>query len=168
MKLKDIIKAPKTITAPGKWMAGKMPRAAFPLSKSGNKAYRLGNRRWRVTEFQIGSAEFRLLINFNRSLQQYQAMLGLTHGTDTKVLATLEYHGTHGSWHAHVCCESLDTVPSGIKRGPWVKRLPDARRYNRAEKFDIDDDTAFACAVDFFGLDKAEASTDEGTTGKLL
>lgn len=161
MRLRDLIKIKKTITALGKWQVGKMPRSAFPLSKSGNRAYRLGNRRWRVVEFTVESLCFRLLINYNPLLLQYQAMLGLTQGNDTKVLASLEYHGTHGSWHVHTSCDIFDSIPAGIKRGPWITRLPSPKNYNRAGIFVIGDDAAFTRAIDFFGLDKTADSTTD-------
>jgi hypothetical protein len=107
----------------GKWHQGKMPRTAFPLSKSGGKAYRLGNRRWRVVEFLIGNRQYRLLINFSYVLAQYQAMLGVEEGADTKVIAQIEFHGTHPGWHAHVACDDDIAVPPGIRRGPWLRRM---------------------------------------------
>lgn len=128
-----------------------MTRTAFPLSKSGGKAYRLGNRRWRVVTFQIGAASYRLLINYSHTLGQYQAMLGLEAGGDTKVIASLELHPTHGGWHIHSACEDDSHIPSGIKRGPWVKNVP-----IRVRPFDskcpANDSEAFQMAVNVFRL----------------
>ena len=152
MKLRALIVSEKVITSHGTWATGKMPRSAFPLSKSGTKAYKLGNRRWRVVAFDVCGATCRLLINYSHALGQFQAMLGVQHGGDTKVLGTLELHPTHGGWHAHVGCDSKD-VPAGIRRGPWIRRMSGSKGcYSR--KCPETDDEAYRMAVDFFRLDK--------------
>ncbi len=153
MNVHDIILAAKRIKSDGQWASGVMPRTAFPLSKSGNKAYKLGNRRWRVVTFDACGVGCRLLINYHPMLSQYQAILGVEVGGDTKVLAFLEHHPTHKGWHAHICCDEIKDVPVGIKRGPWFRsmdvpdvwyRIPDS------------DEAAFNCAASYFGLDRRE------------
>ncbi len=147
-----IIAASKAITDTGKWGTGRMPRTAFPLSRSGAKAYRLGNRRWRVVTFSAAGAECRLLISYSFALFEYQAMLGVMIGDDTKVVATLEHHANHNPpWHAHLCCDPLSEIPVGIKRGPWNKRFcGTAKRYR--ERFPNTDGSAFNMAARFFKL----------------
>ena len=120
MKVRALIVSTKSIVSHGTWATGKMPRTAFPLSKSATKAYRLGNRNWRVVTFDACSSNCRLLINYSYALGQYQALLGVQDGGDMKVVAALELHPTHGGWHVHTSCDS-DDVPPGIKRGPWVR-----------------------------------------------
>jgi len=129
-----------------------MPRTAFPLSKSGNKAYRLGNRRWRVVTFDAAGLSCRLLVNYSYALSQYQAMMGVDANGDTKVLA-LERHPTHKGWHAHACCEPIQAVPAGIKRGHWIKNLNGSGVKHQAP-IPNSDAAAFARAVAFFRLDK--------------
>lgn len=149
---RSIIAASKTIMDQGKWASGKMPKSAFPLSRSGSKAYRLGNRRWRVVTFSAEGHECRLLISFSFALSEYQAMLGITIGHDTKVIATLEHHANHTPpWHAHLCCDALFQVPAGIKRGPWNKRFCGAAGPYRCE-FPKTDNSAFNMAARFFKL----------------
>jgi hypothetical protein len=130
-----------------------MPKTAFPLSKSGNKSYKLGNRRWRVVTFDACGLSCRLLINYHPTLFQYQAILGVDVGGDVKVLASLEHHPTHKPWHVHVCCEDIKTAPSGIKRGPWFKGMNAIGPKHRAP-FPVSDDAAFNRAVSFFRLDR--------------
>jgi hypothetical protein len=151
--VRDIISAAKRIKYDGTWASGTMPRTAFPLSKSGNKAYKLGNRRWRVVTFEARGQTCRLLINYSKLLSQYQAMLGMEVGGDTKVLASLEHHPTHKAWHAHACCQSIEDIPAGIKRGPWVTSL-NARGLKHRMAVPATDDAAFGRAVSFFRLDR--------------
>jgi hypothetical protein len=152
MDARKIVASQKAIKNTGMWAAGTMPRTAFPLSKSANKAYRLGNRRWRVVQFSSCGADCRLLINYSFALGQYQAMLGVYAGGDIKVLVSLERHPTHNGWHAHACCDEIASIPAGIKRGPWMRNIG-----GRATKYRVGcpstDDEAFRRAVSFFRLD---------------
>ncbi len=128
-----------------------MPRSAFPLSKSGGKAYRLGNRRWRLVKFSTQGHQCRVLINYHPLLWQYQAMLGVEVNGDCKVMASLEYHATHEAWHVHEAKEPIAEVPAGIRRGPWVKKV---EMTSILAAWPIDDSGAFKIAVDYFGLDR--------------
>lgn len=149
--IRRIIASTKTVTELGRWAKGTMPKSAFPLSKSGSKSYRLGNRRWRVVAFEASGMKCRLLINYHPTLLQYQAMLGVEINGDTKVLARLELHPTHKPWHAHVACGPLDSIPPGVKQGSWVRNL---NRGNDASSCPRTDSEAFAKAVKFFRLDR--------------
>jgi hypothetical protein len=80
MDIRGIIQSDKRIKNSGIWATGTMPRTAFPLSKSGGRSYRLGNRRWRVITFDAAGFACRLLINYSYMLSQYQAMLGVDVG----------------------------------------------------------------------------------------
>jgi hypothetical protein len=151
--VRHIISAPKRIKSIGQWSSGAMPRTAFPLSKAGAKSYKLGNRRWRVVTFEACSLHFRILINYSFRLSQYQAILGVDDGGDTKVLLSLERHPTHLAWHAHVCCLPIKDVPAGMKRGPWVKLMNGSGRRHRIA-IPATDDEAFGRAILFFGLDR--------------
>lgn len=154
MDVRTILKAAKRIRSIGNWSDGTMPKSAFPLSKSGSKAYRLGNRRWRVVTFAAHGLECRLLINYHPMLLQYQAILGVDVGGDTKVLCFLEFHPTHKGWYTHSCCGSISAVPPGIKRGPWLVNLNGSGKRHRME-CPITDDAAFQRAVSFFRLDRS-------------
>lgn len=151
--VREIIRSTKGNRQLGKWAVGAMPKTAFPLSKSGSKAYKLGNRRWRVVTFDACGVSCRLLINYHPTLSQYQAMLGIDIGGDTKVLVCLEHHPTHKPWHAHVCCDDIENVPSGIKRGPWVKSI-NALGLKHRMPCPATDESAFNRAVSFFRLDR--------------
>lgn len=151
MKVRDILRAPKRITALGEWKSGKMPRSAFPLSKSKNKAYSLGNRRWRVVEFSALECDLRLLINYSAKLGQYQAILGLLHRSDTRVLVQFEHHPDHKGWHAHSACDDVAGIPPGIKRGPWNRDLA-GRACGAPRPAMLTDDDAFRLARMMFRL----------------
>ena len=154
MRLRHIILSDKENLSLGSWAQGLLPRSTFPLSRSGNRAYRPGNRRWRLVTFDTNGCSFRLLINYSAKLGQYQAWLGLIDGGGTKVVAQLEKHPTHKGWHIHAACDVLSDVPTGIIRGPWLRHLDRARRAEEADPAAMTDDTAFAVAQRFFRLDK--------------
>jgi len=153
--VRKILRSKKRITKSGQWESGTMPRTAFPLSKSGNKAYRLGNRRWRVVNFDACEFNCRLLINYNAQLSQYQAILGVEARGDMKVLAFLEFHPTHKPWHAHVCCDDISSVSPGIKRGPWQKNMNGNGQRHKMGCPNTDL-TAYNRAVSFFRLDLSD------------
>ena len=153
MQVREIIRSAKSIQQPGRWAAGAMPKTAFPLSKSGSKAYKLGNWRWRVVTFNVAGLNCRLLVNYHPALLQYQAMLGVDIGGDTKVLVCLEHHPTHKPWHAHVCCDDVNVVPSGMRRGPWMRSVNGTGAKHRMP-CPATDEAAFNRAVSFFRLDR--------------
>jgi len=69
VRLKEIIRAPKTNIKIGLWRAGKVPKADFPIARV---AYRLGNSfNWCVIEFQALSAKCRVLVLTNVGKQKY-------------------------------------------------------------------------------------------------
>ena len=158
MRLKDVIRADKTVTSWGKWQEGaKLPRSAFPLSKSKNRTYRLPSYRWRVIEFEVGGQPFRLLVAYRVDKEQYRAVLAVDYGRDMSVLAQYEFHGPHPGWHVHASCEHIEEAPRGTMRHPWQRRIPRARARCRRIEFGISNDNqALNKAAEFFRLHKRE------------
>lgn len=161
MRLKDVGCAEKTVTDWGRWQSGKMPRSAFPLSMSRQNFYRLGAYRWKVVRFGALGETFRLLIALHEPKEQFRAMLGMDVGSDTRFIASIEFHGTHPGWHALLACDPVDTLPIGIKTGPWQTRVPAARSHHRRTAFAITERTATAKAGSFFGLVAEDSSGDQ-------
>ncbi len=84
-----------------------------------------------------------MLISYRLDIQEFQAIFGVDHDGDTKVIASMEHHRTHSPpWHAHVCCGPLSGIPPGVKRGPWMRRMGWIRRPDRA-RFPASDSEAF-------------------------
>lgn len=157
MRAKDVRLHQKNVIDWGKWATGgKMPRSAFPLSKSKARAYRLGAAyRWRVIRFESEGEAFRVLIAFNPDKEQYRAILGWESGHDTSVVASYEFHGTHPGWHLLAYCDDLANIPPGVMRSPWQKRFPRPREKHRRTQFGINDETkALDVAAQFFRLHK--------------
>jgi hypothetical protein len=123
MRLRDVIRASKTITDKGKWTQGKMPKSAFFVAK--NKGYTLGSKwHWRVVTFQALEQNFRLRIAVDLHKENYEAILGLEDKAgDMLVLARLEYHSTHDAWHAHTRCGDVTLLTKGILGGNSFRRL---------------------------------------------
>lgn len=116
MRLKNICRAEKVVTDWGAWETGtKMPKAAFPLSK-GNSVRIRGSYRRRIVRFSCLGRDYRLLIFYRLDKQDYDAWLGMVEGSDTRLVARLEYHATHAGWHLHANCET-DSTPIGRSGG---------------------------------------------------
>jgi hypothetical protein len=152
MLLKDVIRADKVVTDWGEWASGKMPRTAFPLSRSRQNFYRLGSYRWRIIQFEALGETFRVLVCLHEDKEQYRAFLGMDCGQDTKLISTYEFHGTHPGWHSLMTHKPLDQVPGGIRKGPWQSRVPSARNWHRRRAFGVAEQTAADIACEFFGL----------------
>jgi hypothetical protein len=111
------IREPKAVTSIGPWNSGKMPRTAFPLSKS--HSYPLGSSfDWCVAELRGDSGEYRLLVAFDPAKAQFRGWLGLVDGKDQALIARLEYHPSHNGWHCHVKTGSLAGVARGLVKEP--------------------------------------------------
>lgn len=105
----------KSIVEGGKWQTGKMPRTAFPLSKS--HSYALGSSwRWRILDLTAGPKRFKLLVAYEKAKAQYRAWLGMEVGTDQALLARLEYHPSHRGWHCHLKTGEMSDVACGVIR----------------------------------------------------
>ncbi len=124
MNVWDLRRANKSNIRWGSWGSGSMTRTAFPLSRARRRFYRLGSAyTWRVVTFDAGDYQYRLLVAYRTDKEQFSALLGVTDDSeDTKIVARLEFHGTHGGWHIHYASDELESVPSGVRCGPWVKR----------------------------------------------
>ena len=160
-RLRQIVRARKSDVKIGAWGSGKVPKQAFPLAK---KAYGLGNSyRWCVVSFLALGLEFRVLIVFNKGKEKYEAVLGV--GIETlSVLCSYEYHAGEPGWHCHAACADSATVPQGFRRGPWVRRLPAAKKTHSRLDFGSRDENealrfAFACYnIDVRGTELSQGS----------
>jgi hypothetical protein len=108
------IRERKKVTSIGTWQSGKrMPRTAFPLSKS--HSYPLGSSfDWCVVETQSDERAYRLLVAFDWAKAQYRAWLGMIDGADQALIARLEFHPSHKGWHCHVKSGPIDGVARGV------------------------------------------------------
>jgi hypothetical protein len=138
MRVQDVIRGDKQNLTVSDWGNGKAPKAKFPLSKAGKKAWSFGSAWcWRFVEFQVGERQFVLRLLFCEDKRKAHIHLGLRNGRDTVVLCSYEYHVDHETgWHLHTLCgdkNNIDSAPVGtVVHGPWVKRLPAARaKHNR-------------------------------------
>lgn len=109
-----IVRREKRILTLGAWHSGKrMPRNAFPLSKS--HSYVLGSSYdWSVSEAECGLHRYRVLVALDVAKSQYRGWLGVVRGTDQALIARLEFHPTHHGWHCHLKLGELDRVVCGV------------------------------------------------------
>ena len=134
LRLREIIRAPKSEIEIGKWRAGKVPKSDFPLFKN---AYNLGSAfKWNVITFQALGAECRVLVVFNAGKQKYEAILGVMGSRGImRVLCSYEYHASEPGWHCHATHDDSESLSNSFMRGPWVKRIPSAKKLHRQPKF---------------------------------
>ncbi len=155
MRLKEIVRASKTEIKIGTWHQGKVDRKEFPIAK---KAYGLGNSfRWSVIVFQAMGVECRTLVVLNVAKQKYNAILGVMAEDGTlRIICSYEYHASEPGWHCHATHDDVATLYHGFMRGPWIKRVPGARKPHRLgkhPKFTIDDETkAIRFAIDRYKI----------------
>ena len=144
MRVQDGIRGDKLNISVSDWGCGKAPKAKFPLSKAGKRAWSFGIAwEWRFAEFEFAGRQFvlRLLVCDDKSKAHIH--LGMRNGRDTTVLCCYEYHAYHVTgWHLHTLCgekNDIDTAPVGtLVHGSWVKRLPGARAAHNREEFKRD------------------------------
>ena len=140
MRVQDVIRGEKLSLSVGEWGSGKTPKAKFPLSKAGKKAWSLGSAwEWRFAEFECEGRSFVLRLIVCEAKSVARIHLGLRSVRDTTVLCCYEYHADHVTgWHLHTLCgeqNDIDGAPSGtLVHGPWVRRLPAARSRHRRIK----------------------------------
>ena len=139
-RLRRFVGAPKADIKLGAWHSGKVPKKDFPMAK---QAYGLGSSfRWRVISFVALGVECRVLVILNLAKEKYEAILGAMGSETLHVLCSYEYHAGEPGWHCHAACDDLASVPLGYMRGPWVRRLPAAKRTDSRQDFGIQDETA--------------------------
>lgn len=68
-----------------------------------------------------------------------------------RVVACVEYHGTHPGWHAHAVCDDSGATP-GVLRHAGMKRMKASRR---REVVPTAKEDVLAAAVRFFKLAEA-------------
>jgi hypothetical protein len=152
----------KVVKSLGPWHSGKkMPRTAFPLSKS--HSYPLGSSfDWCVVELLGNSREYRLLVAFDPAKAQFRAWLGLIDGADQALIARLEFHPSHNGWHCHVKGGALDRVVRGVVKEP---RDRDRFRICRADQtFSVTQLDALSIAFRVFnaeGISPSAPGTEE-------
>ena len=149
MRLRQVIAAPKTKIDLGEWNTGKVPRKDFPMAKA---AYSLGNSfRWRVIKFEALATECRVLVVVNAAKQKYEAVLGVMASNGLRILCSYEYHATEPGWHCHATHDDTNSLTIGCMRGPWIRRVPGARKNHRQTKFSTfqiaDNDAAIRFAL---------------------
>jgi hypothetical protein len=134
VRLRDVVRAPKQNIKIGQWHFGKVPKADFPIARA---AYRLGNSfKWVVIEFQALSASCRVLVVVNEGKQKYEAILGvMAPNGSLRILCSYEHHPSEPGWHCHATHDDADTLSRGMMRGPWIRRIPGARKRHRTQKY---------------------------------
>jgi hypothetical protein len=144
--LRRIVGAPKSKIKLGGWHTGKVPKKDFPMAGA--------SFRWCVIIFEALGVECRVLVILNAAKEKYEAILGVMSPDALKVLCSYEYHAGEPGWHCHAACDDLPSVPLGYMRGPWVRRLPHARKTHSSLDFEIKDETAaLRVALTFYKIE---------------
>ena len=154
MKLRDIIRAPKSGIHTGAWKAGKIPRSEYPLSRARDRDYKYGPAYdWRIVKFTALGLDCRVLILLRERREIYYARLGVVEHNDTKIICSYEFHGAEPGWHCHAKCGPLSTIQAGLNRQDSA-RFPDGRRFHRDKVFGVTKATALRRAIDFYRIEE--------------
>lgn len=153
------MKARKADVKYGQWKTGPMTKSLFQLTKSGSNALRFrGSFEWCLVTFTALGSDFKLLVVTNLAKEQYYAHLGMVVGSDTRMLASLEFHGSHPGWHIHAgCAVDVQLIPVGRYKGEWRKTLPRSHHLCRRKKYGITQENRLLIAIKQFGLDNTES-----------
>lgn len=150
MRALAAIRENKSLVENGKWASGKMPRTAFPLSKT--HAYSLGSGwRWLILGVEAGPRRYRLLVAYEKAKSQYRAWLGLASGSDQILLARLEYHPSHRGWHCHLKRGELTDVSCGVVKHPGDREH--AKSCRQSSDLQVTDLDALAIALRVFRVE---------------
>jgi len=150
MRVKDFLRASKTVIDSGKWNGGKMPSSLFPLKKGKRRTFCLGGAfRWRALRFSALGHNFRAIVAYRTDVEEYRAYIGMdAKDGDTILFFEWAYHGTHEGWHLHTSCDPITNLPSGVMRSRALKRFPNGFRNHRrknlvVEGSEMSDSTAY-------------------------
>jgi hypothetical protein len=156
MRPRDIVRLPKTVTKLGQWKlttgTAKMPPSAFQPSK--RASYRLGRGyHWRVDDLAADGLRFRLLTAFCSDKCEYLSWLAMPVGDGLRVIARLEFHGTHPGWHCHAPCDGdHEGIPVGDPAPRTFNRAPLADARHRRTDFVRTETEAEEKAFRFFSV----------------
>lgn len=152
VKLRKIIGSQKTITDYGDWKSGiKMPKTAFPLSKS--TSFKIAKAfNWRIIRFECLGAKFRLLICYRIDLHRFITYMAKDVNGDMMILARYEYHAGEPGWHLHAICD--DEKHDAGRTGGDDKRMPPYGMFHKNLDFDVfSDEAAFNKVTKAFKLE---------------
>ena len=104
------------------------------------------------------------MATYHKIAPEFAAILAEDLDKDSRVIARVEFHGTHDGWHAHSVCCDFDKVLPGIVIPNETTRIPSAGAYHRhmdmlRDKMPMNDDYADAIVGSLFRID--------GKLGKL-
>lgn len=149
----DVIRAPKQVTAIGKWRTGKVPPSSFPIGKQ-RRLPQGSAWQWRVVEFLALDAKFRVLVRLNRDASYYSSILSMERGDVIQIICHHELHLSHLNWHCHfITGDVCDTMP-GVLRDRDKMRVYEAEPSKAGDvEFDVEQSDALAIAAKRFRFD---------------
>ena len=139
MTLKEFITGVKLNVRHTPWSDGKLRANDFPLSRKSGRVYPLTRQwRWRITTLELENRNFRLMATYHKSIPEFMAVLAEDLEKDCRIIARLEFHGTHDGWHVHPFCDDFDNVASGVIKPLGTKRIPQGGRPHRHREMLLD------------------------------
>lgn len=169
MEIRAFLKAPKVITKAAPWKCGavdsknKMPKTAFPLARK--RSFILGNQWWwKLDHYECGPITGRILIAYHLEKANFIAFLAIDSAPDElAVVACLEHHYDHGSWHWHTKCADLSQFATGAtrQRNGGI-RIPPKGAYSRARPYEMGHMEAVNRAYKAFRVADAGGGQEQG------
>ena len=150
MRVRDVIRAPKTNVQVSSWKQGSIPASAFQLRRH-QTGRDLGRTwLWRTIDFVALDCPCRVLIQFHELKRSCSFTLGIVASDGfLKIICVREFHISEPGWHCHAVLRCEDGVTSFAHHG--VHRRP--RKPAVGAEFGVEQRTATAMAAKFFCLD---------------
>lgn len=158
MNFKEIIRTQKTNVSVSTWSNDKLTKKVFPLSLKKGGAFPLTRKwRWALVEFDVDNQGFRLIVAYHVDVPEFRMVLGQSVGSDTRIVARVEYHLNHSQpgWHVHANCDELDQIGVGMVKPLSQSRIPGVHDRHRRVKYtsmgdSMNDNIALNTAVNWF------------------
>jgi hypothetical protein len=149
MKALAAVRTRKVFVDASPWHNGSVSNAAFPLSHKGK--LRMGKAwNWCVHTVADADRQYRILVAFDPTKNQYWAWLGAAFGHDQALIARVELHSSHDGWHCHWKTGPIAEVPRGAVKASGKKEL---RRGCGEHQLTVTKNNACGLAYQLFNVD---------------
>lgn len=142
----DVIRATKDNVECGKWEAGPIPKAKFPIARG---KLSLGRGwKWRTVTFKAVGEDFVVLIAISEEKESYRATLAMKSDKTLKVICFHELHTDHWNWHCHLIRGNVhDTFPGVLRDRNLMFAWPTFSQRECVVPFDVTEDSALTLAA---------------------
>lgn len=149
MRVRDLIKAPKTNVTTAPWKQGSIPPSAFLMRRDQKKRDLGKSWWWRTVDFDALGVPCRVLITFHEIKQQCCLTLGVHDDAGLlRLVCSRDYHPGEPGWHCHTVLRCENGVRWFAHYG--LRRMP--KNTDQSAAFGLELRTVTAAASRFYRL----------------